>query len=270
MKPGEGDNGIVLQKGGIKTNELLDPTEENQTTVELFLNRHPEQKIPYKSGIGIKAMVRGDTDYVFRTAEKRLSMEFDWKRRPVNIRDIEVEFGGKRYTHLTFDTVPIEDHSAFNQVREAWETYDKKVHHNLKSVADLQAFEEFRTSKGSLTKNAAKYMRKQGGSIKRLRLALTRAYQQEEAGFKTIRGAQKLTHAMFMDSLVACGIPCKISDIDNGKKATFIPRQSPDTEDVIQALLKLKMEFYPELEIELFLPEGTMEKLQKSSEALAA
>ena len=73
-----------------------------------------------------------------------------------------------------------------------------------------------------------------------------------------------------MESLNACGIPCKISDIDNGKKATFEPNSSPDTDDVIEALLKLKSDFYPEIEIELFLPEGTMEKLPKSSEKFAA
>ena len=73
-----------------------------------------------------------------------------------------------------------------------------------------------------------------------------------------------------MESLNACGIPCKISDIDNGKRVAFKPNNSPDTDDVIEALLKLKSDFYPEIEIELFLPEGTMEKLPKSPEKLAA
>src|SRR5690606_38547959 len=35
LKPGDGDNGIVLQKGGIKTNKLFNLREENSTTVEL-------------------------------------------------------------------------------------------------------------------------------------------------------------------------------------------------------------------------------------------
>ena len=150
LKPGDGDNGIVLQKGGIKTNNLFNLREENSTTVELFLNRHPEQKIDYKTGVGIKDMMRNDTDFVYRTVSKRLSMEFDWKRRPVNIRDVDVEFEGKRYKHLTFDTVPIEDHAAFNQVREAWHNYDKKTKHNLKLTEDFLTFEKLRTAKGSL------------------------------------------------------------------------------------------------------------------------
>ncbi len=270
MKPGDGDNGIVLQKGGIKTNALFNLREENSTTFELFLNRHPEQKIDYKTGVGIKDMVRNDTDFVYRTVNKRLSMEFDWKRRRVNIRDVDVEFEGKRYKHLTFDTVPIEDHSAFDQVREAWHTYDKKNKHNLKLTEDFLIFEKLRTAKGSLPSAKSKYIRKQDGAIGRLKQDITRAYQQRLAGFDAIRIKYKLKHGIFMESLNACGIPCKISDIDNGKKAAFETNNSPDTDDVIEALLKLKSDFYPEIKIELFLPEGTMEKLPKSSEKLAA
>jgi hypothetical protein len=258
LKPGEGGDGIVLQKGGIKTNELLDVHDENRVTVDLFLNRTPEQKIPYKTGAGIKDMMRNDTDFVFRSVTKRLSMEFDWKRRPVNVRDVDVEFDGKRYTHLTFDSVPIEDHQTFSQIRDAWETYDKNARHNLKLVADLKAFEAFRTSKGSLTAKASKYIPKQDGAMKRLRRDLTRAYQQEQAGFQIIRSKRNMTHADFKNSLLSCGIPCKISDIDNGKKGVFTPGQSPDTDEVINALRRLKRDHYPELEIELFVPEDAM------------
>src|SRR5690606_28878496 len=84
LRPGDGDNGIVLQKGGIKTNPLNGLFEENQETLRLFFNRSPDQKIQYKSGVGIKDMLRGETDFVFRSVTKRLSMEFDWKRKPKN------------------------------------------------------------------------------------------------------------------------------------------------------------------------------------------
>lgn len=255
LKPGDGDNGIVLQKGGIKTNPLNDLFEENRETVHLFLNRRPDQKIQYKSGVGIKDMVRGDTDFVFRSVTKRLSMEFDWKRKPVNERDTPLEFEGKQYIHLTFETIPVEDFAEFERVRENWENYDKQSPHVLKSLEDFNSFITFRTAKDSLGDKAKKYLSKTDGDLKRLRDCLTRAYQHKLAGFDIIRSNRKMKHKDFVEALVSCDIPCKISDIDNGKRATFEPHCTPPTVRVVEGLKKLKTEFYPELEIELFLAE---------------
>lgn len=254
LKPGEGENGIVLQKGGIKTNPLNDLFEENRETLSLFFNRRPDQKIQYKSSVGIKDMVRGETDFVFKSVTKRLSMEFDWKRKPVNARDTVFVFEGEEYSHLTFETVPVEDIKEFNLVRENWEVYDKKDPHVLKSLEDFNSFLTFSTSKDSLGDKAKKYLSKTDGDLKRLRGDLTRAYQQHQAGFDLIRSKQRMNHADFANALVTCGIPCKISDIDNGKKQTFLPHCTPATFRVVEALKKLKAEFYPELEIELFVP----------------
>lgn len=262
LKPGEGDNGIVLQKGGIKTNPHNDLFEENRETVHLFLNRRPDQKIQYKSGVGIKDMVRGDTDFVFRSVTKRLSMEFDWKRKPVNARDTIFDFEGKQYTHLTFETMPVGDKTEFDLVRDNWENYDKKNPHVLKSLENFNSFLTFSTSKDSLRDDAKTYLSKTNGDLKRLRRDLTRAYQHHHAGFDLIRSKQRMTHADLENALVACGIPCKISDIDNGKKKTFEPYRTPATVRVVEALKKLKAEYYPELEIELFV-QG--EALQKNS-----
>ncbi|MFK4824532.1 DNA polymerase [Paenochrobactrum sp. BZR 588] len=254
LKPGEGNNGIVLQKGGIKTNPLNDLFEENRETLSLFLNRRPDQKFQYKSSVGIKDMVRGETDFVFRSVTKRLSMEFDWKRKPVNARDTVFVFEGDEYTHLTFETVPVDDIKEFNLVRENWENYDKKDPHVLKSLEDFNSFVTYRTSKDSLGERSKKYLSKTNGDLKRLRESLTRAYQQHQAGFDIIRSNRKMKHKDFLNALETCDIPCKISDIDNGKKKTFEPHCTPATPRVVEALKKLKAEFYPELEIELFFP----------------
>jgi hypothetical protein len=88
LKPGDGDDGIVLQKGGLKTNAEFTTEQENAYTIRQFLGRTPDSKVQYKTGIGLKDMVRFDTDFVFRSATKYLSMEFDWKRRPVNAREV--------------------------------------------------------------------------------------------------------------------------------------------------------------------------------------
>ena len=104
LKKGDGtkDN-IVLQKGGIKVVGSSSMEDENRHVIDLFLNRHPEQKLEYTVAVGLKDMVRFDADFVNRSVTKRLSMEFDWKRQPVREQDVSVTFEGKKYTHLSFE-----------------------------------------------------------------------------------------------------------------------------------------------------------------------
>ncbi|MBY2914149.1 DNA polymerase [Rhizobium leguminosarum] len=270
LVPGAGSNGIVLQKGGIKTDVFNDTVEENSEIVRLFLNRKPDDKIHYKTGIGIKEMMRNDTDFVFRSVSKRLSMEFDWKRVPIGEKEVDFEFEGQQYTHLTFGTDPIETVAGFDHIRDAWEKYNKQEHHNLKTVADFRNFDTFQTALRIPGEKAALYLKKVDGDLQRLKRDLCRAFQHQQAGFDLMRSKNKVTHGDFRNALNQAGIPCKITDIENAKRKEFHPHQTPDMERVRQALETLKNDYFPELDIGLFLPEGAMEKIQKSPDALAA
>ncbi|MGM4912791.1 DNA polymerase [Rhizobium sp. 768_B6_N1_8] len=267
---GDDENGIVLQKGGIKTKSFNDPIEENKETVGLFLNRTPDKKIEYKSGVGIKDMLRNDTDYVYRSVSKRLSMEFDWKRKPINEKDVQFDFDGITHVHLSFDTVPIETVADFDRVRETWEKYNKKARHNLKRLNDFRNFEVYQLTDAMPDRDAALYLRQHEGDIKRLRRDLARAFKHFQAGFDVILDKHRVTHSEFRNALEHCGISCRISDLDNAKRQEFKPHQTPDTPRVREALQMLKQHYYPQLEIELLLPEETTDKTQKSSLSVAA
>ena len=54
MRGEDPDKGIVLQKGGIKTPDLMSLAEQNDHIVQLFLNRAPHHKLDYSVGIGLK------------------------------------------------------------------------------------------------------------------------------------------------------------------------------------------------------------------------
>ncbi|RDJ17247.1 hypothetical protein B5K05_04015 [Rhizobium phaseoli] len=270
LVPGVGDNGIVLQKGGIKTDVFNNTAEENSEIVRLFLNRKPDDKIRYKTGIGLKDMMRNDTDFVYRSVTKRLSMEFDWKRIPVGEKEVHFEFEGQRYSHLTFDTGPIETVAGFDHLRDAWEKYNKTEHHNLKTLSDFRDFDTFQITQKIPGDKASLYIRKKDGDLQRLKRDLCRAFQHQQAGFDMVRSKNKVTQGSFRDAMHDAGIPCKITDIENAKRKEFHPYQTPDTERVRQALETLKNDYFPELDIGLLLPEGAMDKIQKSPDPLAA
>ncbi|MEI8698130.1 DNA polymerase [Mesorhizobium sp. ISC15] len=124
LKLGDGEKGnIVIQKGGIKAQRDLTDEEENTRIVELFFNRAPGETQQYTSGIGLKDTIRYGSDFVYRSITKRLSMEFDWKRRPVDPQDRTVEFNGKNYTHLSFQSEPLDSLEEFLGIRDAWQKW---------------------------------------------------------------------------------------------------------------------------------------------------
>ena len=76
------DEKIVLAKSGIKLPDVLGKEEENDEIIRLFFQRKPTDVIPMTLGLGIKDLYRGGYDFVHKEMKKRLSMEFDWKRKP--------------------------------------------------------------------------------------------------------------------------------------------------------------------------------------------
>lgn len=270
LKPGDGEKCIVLQKGGLKTNSDYTTEQENAYTIQQFLDRTPESKVPYKTGIGLKDMIRLDTDFVFRSVSKYLSMEFDWKRRPVDAREVSFVFEGKSYSHLTFDTEPLSNVAEFNKVRDAWEAYAKKPRKNLKSLADLEKFLFYIETNIDQEKQIARYMHKENGELHRARRDLCIAFKKLQAGFDAVTKERRVRHIDFSEALSACGIPCKTTDVENGKKSEFKPHQTPRLSTTVTALERLKRDYFPELEIDLILTEKPEQNSRQSELSLAA
>lgn len=266
LKTNQDDNGIVLQKGGLKTNPDYTLAQENSYTINQFINRTPDSVVRYKTGAGIKDMIRSDIDFVFRSVEKHLSMEFDWKRNPTNVRDVTFTFDGKKYTHLSFDTEPLATVAEFNRIREGWEAYSKSPRRNLKTVVDFEYFHSYLETNVDHSRQLTKFMRKSDGDLNRVRQDLCIAFKKFQAGFDVITINRKITHKQFCESLEACGISCKPTDVENGKKKEFKPHNTIPTPRVVEALRKLKAEFYPELDIEIFLAEGAGENHLQSDQ----
>ncbi len=256
LKLGSGEkNNIVLQKGGIKSDPLLEDHEENARVVRLFFDRFPEQMMEYSVGVGLKDMVRYGTDFVFRPISKRLSMEFDWKRRPKNQVNRTVDFEGKSYTHLSFETEPLEDFEEFQKVRDAWEKWDKKPRRLLKSVPDLSEFLTYLETNRKSNTDAQRYLSKSGDAdITRARIDLTKAFKRNQAGFDlAFLRVGKVIDRRFAEILTDIGIPCTTIQVENGLKGSFTPNRVIRTERVIESLNKLKNKYFHELEIEFLL-----------------
>lgn len=260
------DERVVLAKGGIKLPEKLDKSEENSRIVEMFLKREPHHLVPMILGLGIKDMYLEGKDFVDKAVTKRLSMEFDWKRKPRYSAEVTVSTAqGEEFNHLAYSTEPWDSSEQFFKIRELWDEYQKSSYHCIKTQSDYDDFSKFVENKLSLGGISQKYLKKKDGDLDRLRRDLITAWRFRRCGthqlkprcfgIKKIDPDYKLKASEFAEILTNhIGIPCKKSDVDNGiKQKTFTPNQVPNTKRTQDKLQRVKDLLFPLLDIDQFL-----------------
>lgn len=237
------DKGTVLAKGGIFTKpESETAAQKNDEILDLFFNRTPESVLVVESLTGIRDIVEYDADLVPKDINKRLSMEYDWKRQPTD-RAIS-----DQYNHIYFATRPWKTVEQFKTVRDLWEDFTKGSPKCIKNLDDFDAFADHIECKG-LDPGKGKYLRKENPDVNRLRQSLCEAWQHSEAGMAK---SPKMTARQFAEILSSIGIPCKRSDVENGKKKPFQPNACPPTAKARTLLEQLKR-YFPKLQKRRFL-----------------
>lgn len=232
----EDDKGIVLAKGGIFTRpESETNLQRNREVVDLFFSRTPESVIRVESLTGIRDIVEFDADLVGKDINKRLSMEYDWKRQPFDISVCD------EYGHIHFNTRPWKSITQFVKVRDLWDEYTKGSPQCLKSLDDFERFADSVECKG-LDDQSSKYLRKKDPDLHRLRQSLCEAWHFSEAGIQKTKDMSAQAFAELLDSI---GIPCKRSDVENARrgKSAFVPNMVPSTQRVRESLIKLRARF---------------------------
>lgn len=226
------ESATILAKGGIYTKpESETDFEQNDEIVQIFFNRTPETKIRVETMTGIRDIVERDADLVPKEFVKRLSMEFDWKRKPINYQTNE-EFG-----HVSFDTTPWNAVSQFEEIRNLWDEYNRPDPTCIKTLQDYIRFGDFIESRSSM-KDHTKWLKKEDPDTNRLRLMLCAAWSQGRAGI--IRESLGWSNKKFADVLVSVGLKCNKFDVENGRKRPFVGGSVPPTGKVKSILQLLK------------------------------
>ncbi|MEL4181672.1 DNA polymerase [Roseateles sp. PN1] len=250
--PGKDDSyTVVLAKGGIFTPPELDSiTDQNDEIVMMFYARTPEKMIRVESMTGVRDMVNHNADLVGKVFSKRLNMEFDWKRKPRGA-DMSSTSSGSFPSHLMFSTQPWQTIDNFDEVREAWDDYIKDGLMCLKDIHQFQAFAQHVEVRSCMTIEQSKYMGKRVNSdLKRLRQMLCSAWHHGEAGLS--KSDSEYTAREFSELLSSLGIPCKKTDVENGRNKPFRPNYCPPTDQVLERLKALQSVF-PGIDVDLFV-----------------
>lgn len=243
---GEPQSAVLLAKGGIRAPRSKDTAElQNTFITETFFGRHSLSKVEVEFFSSTRDNVIYKVDLVGKHLWKKLNMEYDWKRQP-----FAMGFSNE-YRHIAFSTRPWNSKEEFETVRELWQSF---VHNNffcMKRQKNFYNFYQFVISQTSLPPSAKKYLHKEQGDLQRLRQSLCRARYHRTAGFEGI----KITAAKFAEILVACGVPCNKTDVENARGNTkFEPHYVPIT-PLVEHCFKRLVKIFPFLEVEKFLPD---------------
>ena len=259
---------VVLARAGISLPDDVNGAEaQSKHVCDLFFNRVPEDRNHGFVFTGIRDIVEFDADLVTLETEKRLSMEFDWKRRPH-----AVGAHPKYQDHVIFSTRPWDTVEQFITIREQWVEVQKKTPFCMKTVADLSRFSSYLQSVTSLATKDSKYLSSTSPDIVRLRQTLCAAWHGRDAGIPgpiSVRSKRKrystvATAEDFASALNACGIPTKISDVTNGKKKPFVANRCPATSRALASVEQLRA-YFPNINPDtIFSPNPRMIVLKPS------
>lgn len=231
---------IILAKGGISVPyHRLGTWSDNDYIVRLFWNRKPNTKTRIEPFTSIRHMVELDADLVRVKHDKRLNMEFDWKRKPFA--------AGMDSTcdHLVFSTTPWQSVGDFIRVREQWDIFNRPDRTCLKTVEDYARFATHANSRSAIEEAAVKSGRlsKDAPDVIELRKSLCSAWRQSQAGLSWERGKA----AEFAQVLTTAGLPTERSHVEYGKERPFISRSVPLTTNTRRIVEKLRS-VYPALD----------------------
>lgn len=242
------DYNFVLAKGGIYSPEGLDTVRDrNAHIIGLFFERTPETMITISSLTGIREMVTHKADLVGKTMTKKLSMEYDWKRRPV------ASVMCPHHKHVAFSTRPWSHVAEFVATRDYWSQYISDDRRCIKTVDDLEGFATYVLTHSSLPPEDGRYLRKRNSGVSRLRQSLCRAWHDSAAGLTKFQDG--MSNGDFAQLLSDCGVKCSRADVENGRTVRFKPRTCPPIPTVFAALDSVQARL-PTLATELFVADS--------------
>lgn len=198
----------VLAKAGIKPpKEIRDKNQQNDWIVDTFINRTPETRQTLKVLRNLPEIHQHGGDLTDKEIIRRVSMDYDFKRRPVNPAMRPVN----GVDHLYFETAPWESIEEFTSCREKWEQWRQSDLGVLKTVEGLSEFNEY--SALDLSDTGLKGSKKSPALTVAKRMFL-RAYVRSECDLD----AKAMSYAELANWLTTSGYPTKKEDVENAKR----------------------------------------------------
>lgn len=203
----------VLAHGGIKTKYEKDSMQDRFEMIRAFLECD-STGYDYKdsSSVSMRQIVMKGKKFHKEDLIKNHAMRYDFKRKPCNISDENIEFQGNVYTVARFDTEPYKDIEEFLKYRAAAKTY--KLVRTASDFNDLI----LKTENNKREKGKRVYVKKNVNETKVT--SLLRLYFQKIIDIQAFDNKTQSEIAGILNNLNYCKRKITINDIKNAKRKT--------------------------------------------------
>lgn len=203
--------GGVLAHGGIKTEYEKDSMADRLEMIRAFLECD-STGYDYKdsSSVSMRQIVMQGKKFHKEDLIKNHAMRYDFKRKPCNIFDENIEFQGNVYTVARFDTVPYTNIEEFLKYRAAAKTY--KLVRTASDFNDLI----LKTENNKREKGKRVYVKKNVNETKVT--SLLRMYFQQLIDIPAFNNKTQSEIAEILNNLNYCKRKITINDIKNAKR----------------------------------------------------
>lgn len=108
-----------LAKAGFKMRQGAGTHKEMcEDFASIYLSRNGRVAMSFEKAPGVRQYIENDADAIFKTVNKSLWLEYDFKRCPIQPKDETVCIAGTYYTHVTYYTKPHATWEDFNIMRK--------------------------------------------------------------------------------------------------------------------------------------------------------
>lgn len=238
----------VIAKAGVQVPR--DVADHHKYMLDLYLDRVPGQRIEQHTLTSPRKQMLRNRDMVMETSERRLNLEPDLKRMPVNPRMVAV--AGRE--HIALDSVPHATADIGIEHRLSLDNW--RVNNVVKTLDDWHGFEEYAQMQ-STARKLSNLRIKQGERADELMIRLfLRVFTQKALGV-----TKSLTYTAFGEFLAWLGYPVKQSQIGSAKRAKLILGAVPVIPKTV-ALLEQLLAQFPTFEYLSFFDPDQVDRIE--------
>lgn len=231
---------ITIEHGDTKS-DIKD--KENEEMINLYLNRRfSNPPMEFSSLISLKEQWLLQRDLVRKNMKRRINLEYDFKRMPVNPKMVAV----RNTEHLAFHSKPWQTIEDFKQARATFDAWRRSG--NLKTMEDWHRWQDHFQTKLVVVKGCGLNLNAKG-SVDVLRRVFIRALSRNAWGL--VKGQANIEIA---DWLTEEGFDTNVDELKNAARAKLVPHIVPVTKAVI-SLLKVILVKYPKLDVSMLFRE---------------
>ena len=232
---------VILAKSSFKP-DVETKDEQNDWIVNEFAHRFYGKIYKFNTLVGVREMVEKQTDLYNFDSNKRLSMDYDWKRCPIPSSITTRKILG--VDHLYFETAPWKTVNEYGFVKEYWKQFAEQKQVVLRTIETLKDFTTCYREQLDTKPRKGHNIARKNTAINEFKKWFARAYVNGAYGLPKRGDGSYLSYRDIDAFLVARNFNFMLYALSNNRmKEADVPNVVPKTDFLVGIVDELKKQF---------------------------